>query len=167
MTIDLASIVIRGANEEKKFSLNNKTTLTFGSSFFCQVKLKGSEISRKHLKIYPQNGAFIAEALGKNYFKHNNQTRKAATLREGDVIELGVYEIIYYPINAVLEDEKEFSEDASFPAQQISHDTEPFQKLTQIKLHLERKNLITFERVKTLVEVTSEDQQVTILKDGF
>jgi len=155
-----ASLIIKGVEGESRFVLNEKKILTVGSSMFSNVTLKGSEISRKHIKFYYINNCFMAEGISKNFITINGDVHKAAKLNNGDVIQLGVYEILFYHI-------QKMSDNSAILYSEPSSDKVLRKQPKQIKLTLERDTLVTFERVKTQVKIIYSSTESNTVTSGF
>jgi tRNA A-37 threonylcarbamoyl transferase component Bud32 len=154
-----ASLIVRDALGQKKYELSGEKNLLCGRSRFVDMQVKGSGVARKHLKFFLQKGVFVVEALAKNDFDINGEKKIMASLHDGDVIRLGLCEILFY-------ERKENEVEAGDPSFQKG-DEKNGDPLVQIRLQLEENRLVVFERTKTTVEALYRSGRREILHEGY
>lgn len=87
--------VVRGPQIETVFHLGDKP-LTIGRSPRCDIFLNDMTVSREHARIVPIEGGYrIEDANSYNGVWVNNENVEGATLKDGDILQIGVFCLVY------------------------------------------------------------------------
>lgn len=87
--------VVRGNQIGTVYSLNNDS-LSIGRNPECDVFLNDMTVSRLHATITRENDRFqITDANSYNGVWINNESIESAVLSEGDIIQIGVFCLVY------------------------------------------------------------------------
>lgn len=88
--------VIRGPQIGMSYTLNSDS-LSIGRSPQCDIFLNDMTVSRLHATITRTNGIFtIEDANSFNGVWINNESIENASLKEGDIIQIGVFCLVYH-----------------------------------------------------------------------
>ena len=87
--------VVRGPQIETVFKLGAEE-LSVGRSPRCDIFLNDMTVSREHALIAPENGKYlISDSNSYNGVWINNKSVDSAILHDGDIIQIGVFCLLY------------------------------------------------------------------------
>ena len=90
--------VLRGSMIDTVFPLSDKT-ITIGRSPKCDICLNDMTVSRLHAQIEPdETGYCITDLNSFNGVWINNQSVNAHHLKQGDIVQLGKYSLVYQEV---------------------------------------------------------------------
>lgn len=90
--------VLRGPMIDTVFPLSQKT-ITIGRSPKCEVCLNDMTVSRLHAQIEPDESGYCIKDLNSfNGVWVNNQSVNAHHLKQGDIVQLGKFSLVYQEV---------------------------------------------------------------------
>ncbi|MDO5117463.1 MAG: FHA domain-containing protein [Eggerthellaceae bacterium] len=90
--------VLRGTMVDTIFPLGEKT-ITIGRSPNCDICLNDMTVSRLHAQIDPEDGGYTIKDLNSfNGVWINNQSVNAHHLKQGDIVQLGKFSLVYQEV---------------------------------------------------------------------
>jgi len=92
----MAKLILRAADGDKEFSLDETGSLTIGRSPDCDITIDDTQASRRHCSVVKlQSGYEVADLGSTNGTLVNSTLVKKQRLKHGDVIRIGAVEIVY------------------------------------------------------------------------